>query len=197
MLYNLYRWVLSLAARPTAPAWLAFIAFVESSVFLVPADVLLLPMLLTRPDRSYRYALIATIASVAGGVAGWAIGYFAYDAIARPILGFYGKLAEFEHMKAAVNGWWILLMMTTSGLAHLPPIKLVTILSGVVHLSLPVFVVLAAITRGARFFQLAYLLRRFGERIGLFVEKRLSQVAAVCLVLVIVAFLIGRFAVSQ
>lgn len=86
MLNNLYKWVLSLANRPTAPAWLAFIAFVESSIFLVPADALLLPMLLARPERSYRYALIATVASVAGGIAGWALGYFAYDAIAKPIL---------------------------------------------------------------------------------------------------------------
>lgn len=193
MLQKLYRWVLSLADRPAALAWLAFIAFVESSVFLVPADALLLPMLLARPERGYRYALIATIASVAGGIAGWALGYFAYDAIARPILAFYGKLAEFEHLKASVNGWWIPLLMTTSGLTHLPPIKLVTILSGVVHLSLPVFIALALITRGARFFLLAYLLRRFGMRIGLFLEKRLSQVTVICLGFVAVVFLISRF----
>ncbi|MBN9034192.1 MAG: hypothetical protein BGO05_10490 [Rhizobiales bacterium 63-7] len=192
MLNNLYKWVLSLANRPTAPAWLAFIAFVESSIFLVPADALLLPMLLARPERSYRYALIATVASVAGGIAGWALGYFAYDAIAKPILGFYGKLAEFEHLKASVNGWWIMLMMTTSGIAHLPPIKLVTILSGVVHLSLPIFIALATVTRGARFFLLAYLLRRFGERVGLFIERRLNQIAVLVLVMAIFVFLVSR-----
>ena len=116
------------------------------------------------------------------------------DAAAKPILAFYGKLAEFEQLKASVNGWRILLLMVALGIAHLPPIKLVTILPGVVHVGLPVFVALAAVTRGARFFLLAYLLRRFGMRIGLFLEKRLSQITAICLALVAVIVLIGRFA---
>ena len=96
MLRRLYDWTLSLAARKSAEWWLAIIAFVESSVFLVPADVLFLPMALARPDRAYRYAGIATTASVLGGVAGWMLGYFAYETIAKPILEFYGKLEGFE-----------------------------------------------------------------------------------------------------
>ena len=78
MLRRLYDWTLSLAARKSAEYWLAFIAFIESSVFLVPADVLFLPMALARPDRAYRYALIATVASVLGGIAGWMLGHYAY-----------------------------------------------------------------------------------------------------------------------
>ena len=96
MLRKLYDWTLSLAARKTAEAWLAVIAFIESSVFLVPADVLFLPMALARPDRAYRYALIATIASTLGGIAGYLLGYFAYEAVAKPVLAFYGKLDEFR-----------------------------------------------------------------------------------------------------
>ena len=88
MLRGLYDWTLSLAARKSAEWWLAFIAFVESSVFLVPADVLYLPMALLRPDRAYRYARIATVASVLGGIAGWFSGQYAYDAVARPSLEF-------------------------------------------------------------------------------------------------------------
>ncbi|TGS20997.1 DedA family protein, partial [Mesorhizobium sp. M2D.F.Ca.ET.185.01.1.1] len=83
--------------------WLAFIAFVESSVFLVPADVLYLPMALSKPERAYRYALIATVASVLGGIFGWFIGHYAYDAVARPILEFYGKYDEFEQLRSSAG----------------------------------------------------------------------------------------------
>lgn len=100
MIKKLWAWTLSLAARKSAEVWLAMIAFVESSVFLVPADVLFLPMAIAKPERAYRYALTATLASVAGGVAGWALGFFAYAAIAKPILAFYGKLDAFEAMAA-------------------------------------------------------------------------------------------------
>ena len=132
MLRRLYDWTLSLAARKSAEWWLAFIAFVESSVFLVPADVLYLPMALSRPDRAYRYALIATAASVLGGIAGWFLGHYAYEAIAKPVLEFYGKLDEFEALRTSSGTGFILLMLVTSGVAHLPPIKVVTILSGVI-----------------------------------------------------------------
>ena len=96
MLRALYDWTLSLAARKSAERWLAVIAFVESSIFLVPADVLFLPMSLAKPARAYRYALVATLASTLGGIAGYALGYFAYEAIAKPILLFYGKLERYK-----------------------------------------------------------------------------------------------------
>ena len=100
MLRKLYAWTLSLAGRKAAEAWLALIAFVESSIFLVPADVLFLPMALARPERVYRYAFVATAASVAGGIAGWLLGFYAYESIAKPILAFYGKLDTFEQLKS-------------------------------------------------------------------------------------------------
>ena len=90
MLHKLYDWTFSLAARKTAQVWLAVIAFIESSIFLVPADVLFIPMALAKPERAYRFALIATIASTLGGIAGYFLGYLAYETIARPILNFYG-----------------------------------------------------------------------------------------------------------
>ncbi|AHG47075.1 membrane protein [Rhizobium leguminosarum bv. trifolii CB782] len=179
MLRRLYDWTMSLAARKSAEVWLAVIAFVESSVFLVPADVLFLPMALAKPERSYRYALIATVASVLGGIAGWALGFYAYETVARPVLEFYGKLEAFEQMKAYVTYEWILLLLVTSGLAHLPPIKIVTILSGVIHVNLGLFIVSAIVARGARFLFLAWLLRRFGEPIRDFIEKRLGQIVGI------------------
>src|SRR5262245_12064573 len=126
MLRSLYDWTLSLAARKSAEWWLAIIAFVESSIFLVPADVLFLPMALSKPERAYRYALVATTASVLGGIAGWLLGYFAYEAIAKPVLDFYGKLDEFEQLRQSAGYGLVLLLLVTSGLAHLPPIKVVT-----------------------------------------------------------------------
>ena len=181
MLRRLYDWTMSLAGRKSAEVWLAVIAFVESSVFLVPADVLYLPMGLAKPERAYRYALVATVASVLGGIAGWALGYYAYDAIARPVLEFYGKLGAFEQLRLYIHDEWeiLLLLLVTSGLAHLPPIKVVTILAGVIHMNLGFFVISAIIARGARFFFLAWLLRRYGEPIRHFIDKRLAQVTGI------------------
>ncbi|MBB3463426.1 YqaA family protein [Rhizobium sp. BK377] len=193
MLRRLYDWTMSLASKKSAEVWLAVIAFVESSVFLVPADVLFLPMALAKPERSYRYAIVATVASVLGGIAGWALGYYAYEAVARPVLEFYGKLDQFEQMKSYVTYETILLLLVTSGLAHLPPIKIVTILSGVIHVSLPLFIVSAIIARGARFLFLAWLLRRYGEPIRHFIEKRLGQIVGVGAAVVIVLYLAYRY----
>jgi membrane protein YqaA with SNARE-associated domain len=178
MLRKLYDWTISLAARKTAEVWLAVIAFIESSIFLVPADVLFLPMALARPDRAYRLALIATIASTLGGIAGYFLGYFAYQTIAQPILEFYGKLEAFESLRACTDENTIALLLVTSGLAHLPPIKVVTILAGVVHTSFLVFVLSCILARGARFFALAWALKKFGEPIRIFIERRLGLIAA-------------------
>lgn len=178
MLRTLYDWTLSLAARRSAEWWLAFIAFIESSIFLVPADVMFLPMALARPQRAYRYALVATIASTLGGIAGYFVGYLAFEAVARPVLELYGKLDDFEQLRSCASTETLLLFLTTSGLAHLPPIKVVTILAGVAQISFTLFVVSCIVFRGARFFALAFALRRWGEPIKAFIEKRLGLIAA-------------------
>ncbi|NGO51666.1 YqaA family protein [Allomesorhizobium camelthorni] len=194
MLRTLYDWTLSLAARKSAEWWLAFIAFVESSVFLVPADVLYLPMALSRPDRAYRYALVATVASVLGGIAGWFIGFYAYETIARPVLEFYGKLDAFDALRLSSGTGFILLMLVTSGLAHLPPIKVVTILAGVIGFPLGWFVLSAIVARGARFLFLAWLLRSYGEPIRHFIEKRLGLIAGAGAAAVILLYILVRYA---
>ncbi len=193
MIRRLYDWVLSLAGRKSAEAWLAVIAFIESSVFLVPADVLFLPMALARPERAYRYAFVATAASVAGGVLGWLIGYYAYEAIARPILEFYGNLDSFEAMRGTASADFILLLLVTSGLAHLPPIKVVTILSGAANVSLGLFIASAIVARGARFLALAWLLRRFGAPIREFIEKRLEWLAAAAAAVILLLYFGYRY----
>jgi membrane protein YqaA with SNARE-associated domain len=193
MLRRLYDWTMSLAARKSAEKWLAVIAFIESSVFLVPADVLYLPMALARPQKAYRYALIATVASVLGGIAGWFLGYYAFETVAKPILEFYGKFDAFERLRTSVDYQMVLLLLVTSGLAHLPPIKVVTILSGVAHINIWLFIVSAIVARGARFLLLAWLLKRYGEPIRDFIERRLGQIAGVSAAVLIVLYVAYRY----
>jgi membrane protein YqaA with SNARE-associated domain len=191
MLKRLYDWTLSLAARESAEWWLGIISFVESSIFLVPAEALLVPMGLARPERAYRYALIATVGSVLGGIAGWLLGYYAYELVARPVLEFYGSLDKFEMLRSSSSRDAILLMLITSGAAHLPPMKVVTILSGAAAVNGWLFVASAIVARGGKFFLIAWLLRRYGEPIRHFIEKRLGLIAlAVVLALVLIYFAI-------
>ena len=194
MLRRLYDWTLQKAASPAAEFWLAFIAFIESSIFLVPADVLFVPMALAIPKRAYRYALVATLASTAGGIAGYYLGHFAYGEIAKPILAFYGKLEAFEQLRSSASKDAVLLLLVTSGLAHLPPIKVVTILSGVVGVNIWLFIASCLVARGARFFVLAWAFERFGEPIRHFIERRLGWIAGAIAALVIVLYAIVRYA---
>lgn len=193
MLRGLYDWTLSLAARKSAEWWLAFIAFVESSVFFIPADVLYLPMALSRPDRAYRYAITATVASVLGGIAGWLIGHYAFDTIARPILEHFGGIAAFERWQTSGTGL-MLLLLVTSGLAHLPPIKVVTILAGALQVPLLIFIASAVVARGARFLLLAWLLRRYGEQIRDFIEKRLGTISGAAAAVLILLYILVKYA---
>jgi membrane protein YqaA with SNARE-associated domain len=192
MLRRLYDWTLSLSARKSAEWWLWIIAFVESSVFFVPAEVLFVPMGLARPERAYRYAIIATVGSVLGGIFGWYLGYYAYELVARPMLEFYGSLDAFEVLRSSSSRDAILLMLITSGLAHLPPMKVVTILSGAAAVNLWLFIASAIAARGIRFAVFAWLLRRYGEPIREFIEKRLGLMAAGAAAIVIVLYLVVR-----
>ena len=193
MLKRLYDWTLSLAARPNAELWLAVIAFVESSVFLVPADVLFVPMALARPTKAMRYAVIATVASTLGGIAGYLIGLYGYETVARPILEFYGKLAAFEHLRTCAGRETTMIMLVTSGLSHLPPIKVVTILAGVINVGLIFFIVSCLLFRGARFLALAILIRRYGDPIREWIAQRLGLIAALAAGVLVVLYLALRF----
>lgn len=195
MLKKLGDWTISLAGRRSAEYWLALIAFVESSVFLIPADVLFVPMAMIKREKAYRYALIASLFSVLGGIAGWLIGHFAYEAIAKPVLEFYGKYETFEVLRSNTSMEIILLLLVTSGISHLPPIKVVTILAGVVGMNIWIFILSAIITRSARFFLLAWLIHRFGETVLEYILPRLKWfVVGGCIALVI-AYLIYKIMV--
>ena len=193
MLKRLYDWTLSLAARKSAEWWLFFLAVVESSVFVIPAEVLFVPMGIARPERVYRYAVIATVGSVLGAIVGWILGYYAYEYIARPMLSFYGNIETFERLRGSDSRDYVLLMLITSGLAHLPPMKVVSIASGALAVNLPLFVGASIVARGARFAAMAWLLRRYGEPIREFIEKRLGLIAGLAAAVLILLFVAVKF----
>jgi membrane protein YqaA with SNARE-associated domain len=191
MLRRLYDYVILLAETPHALWALAFVSFVESSVFPIPPHVMLIPMVIARPDR---WALIAGVcagASVAGGVAGYALGAFAFDAIGLPVLEFYGYDEKFESFSVRYNefGAWAVLV---GGLTPFP-FKIITILSGATGLSFAVFLVSSIIARGAIFFVVAGLLRLIGPPIREFIERRLGLMAALFVILLFGGFVAAKY----
>lgn len=190
MLRRLYDWTIRLAERRDALWVLAAVSFIESSVFPIPPDVLLVPMIIATPRRAFLIATVATIASVAGGMLGYAIGAFFFDAVGAPVLQFYGYTDRFEQFRTAYNDWgaWAVLIAGISPF----PYKVITILSGVTGLDFAIFAVASVIARAVRFYLEAALLWKFGPPVRVFVEKRLGLVATLFLVL-----LLGGFAVAK
>jgi membrane protein YqaA with SNARE-associated domain len=190
MLRRLYLRTLALAASPRAPWWLAAIAFAEASFFPIPPDALLIPMALARPDRAWRLALVCTVASVTGGALGYFIGYAVFDQLARPLIELYGYGPRFAAFQAlyAQYGVWIIVI---KGLTPIP-YKIVTIASGAAHFDFAVFMAASLVTRGARFFLVATLLRFFGVPVRDFIERRLTLVTSLLAAGVVGGFLILR-----
>jgi membrane protein YqaA with SNARE-associated domain len=183
MLRRLYDWTIDLAAGPHAIWALIVVSFAESSFFPLPPDILLIPMMLARPSAAWRLAAYATLASVAGGLLGYAIGSYGFDLIGRPILEFSHAMGRYDALRAAFDQWgvWIIIL---KGMTPIP-YKLVTIASGVAHFNLAAFVGASIVSRSIRFFLLAALLWWFGPAVRDFIEKRLMLVTtgfAVCLV---------------
>ena len=172
MLQRLYQRVLALSASPRAPWWLAFISFVEASCFPIPPDVLLVPMALARPDRAWRLALICTIASVAGGALGYFIGYALFNVVAAPLLHAYHYDAAFKAFQDTFAKYGVAIILV-KGLTPIP-YKIVTIASGFAGYNFVAFVLLSLLTRGVRFFAEAFLLKRYGPRARVMIEKRLG-----------------------
>ncbi len=190
-LRGLYLWTLRQAASPHALWILAAVAFIESSIFPIPPDILLIPMVIAMRDRAWLIAGICTVASVAGGMAGYGIGYFLYESLGQAILEFYGKLEKFESFQALYNEWgaWIVMM---AGLTPFP-YKVITIASGVTGLNVVTFTIFSIIARGIRFFFIAWLLWKFGAPIKTFIEKYLGLLTIVFFVLLFAGFLVLKF----
>ena len=191
MLRRLYDWVMSLAATRHAERALAAIAFIESSVFPIPPDVLIIPMVIAERRKWIRIALISTVGSVLGAFLGYAIGALFFDVIGQPILAFYGKADAFAELTVKYNAWggWAVLVAALTPF----PYKVITIFSGVTGLNLVVFTLVSIVGRGARFFLIAFLLNRYGAPIKTFIEKHLGLLFTVFMILLIGGFVAIRY----
>lgn len=191
MIRRLYNWTLSLAGRKNALALLAVVALVESSIFPIPPDVLILPMILAAREKAWKIAAVATVASVVGGLVGYAIGLFLFETVGQPLVSLYGYSDDFTQFQDLYQEWgaWIVF---SAGLTPLP-YKVVTIASGAVALDPLVFVIASILARGLRFYVEAALLWRFGPSIKSFVEKRLGLVTLAMFILLFGGFVAAGF----
>lgn len=188
---RLYDWMLRMAEHPNALWVLAVIAFAEASVFPIPPDVLMIPMIIARPRRAWLIASIAMVASVSGGLLGYAIGALAFDSLGEPILTAMGKadsMAQFNEAFVDAGFWAVL------GAGITPfPFKVITIMAGWTGMPLATFIITAVIARGIRFYLVATLLWYFGAPIRAFIEQRLGLVFTVFFIVLIGAFFLIRF----
>lgn len=192
MIRALYDWMLRLAGHRHADKALGGISFVESSFFPIPPDVMLIPMVMANRQKWWYFALICTLASVAGAVLGYAIGALAYEWLGKPILEFYGKQDAFAELADTYNSEWGLLAVFAGAVTFLP-YKLFTIFSGTTGLNFALFIVISIIGRGLRFFLVAFLLFKFGAPIQTFVERWLNWLFFLGLILLIGGFVLVRF----
>jgi len=186
MLRNLYDRTVQLANHPSALWVLAIVAFTESSFFPIPPDVMLIPMVLANPRKAWLFAGVCTVASVAGGFFGYAIGYFFFETAGKWVIDAYGLQAAFENFKELFNEWG--LWATVIGGLTPVPYKLVTIASGAAHFDLLTFGLASLVTRGGRFFVVAALLYFIGDPIRLFVEKHLTLVTTAFVAILLAGF---------
>ena len=187
MIQRMYDWTLLMAEHPRALWALAFVAFIESSFFPIPPDLLLIPLVLAAPTRAFGIAFIAVVASVAGGVFGYLIGAFAFEAIGKPILDSLGKTGSITEFNTNFNayGLWAVLIAGVTPF----PFKVITIMSGWTSMPFGVFLVSAVIARSLRFFAVAALLYFFGSSIRNFIERRLGLVFTLFVAILIVGLL--------
>ncbi|MFB9150316.1 YqaA family protein [Roseovarius ramblicola] len=191
MLRALYDWTIRMADRPHALWVLAVISFAESSVFPIPPDVLMIPMILARPSRAWLIAAVALVSSVLGGMLGYAIGAFAYESIGQPILTTLGKDEAMAAFNTRFNdfGFWAVL---TAGVTPFP-YKVITIMSGWTAMPLGTFIATSILARSLRFFLVAGLLWKFGAPIRDFIERRLGLLTILFVLLLFGGFYLTRY----
>jgi membrane protein YqaA with SNARE-associated domain len=191
MMRRLYDWMMGMAGSPRAPWALAIVSFIESSFFPIPPDVMLIPMVLRDRAKAWWYATIATVASVLGGLLGYAIGYFFFEAIGKPILNFYGKEHALDSFIQFVHEYGVEAVII-KGMTPIP-FKVVTIAAGVAKMDLLAFVGASIIARAMRFYLVAALLYFFGQPIREFIEHRLTLVTTVFVVVLVGGFVAVKY----
>ena len=193
MFKNLLKKTVALAAHKSATTYLAFVCFIESIFFPIPPDVMIVPMTIARSKDWIKIATTASIASVVGGCAGYAIGHFFYKEVGIPIFEFYGfeGFTAFKEQVSIGKGYWAwIVLLVIAGFTPVP-FKLLTISSGFINFNFLVFIVVASLTRGSRFFILAGLIRFFGHRIIPYIEKRSMKVLVVLTILLLLGFFVA------
>ena len=190
MLKRLYDWTLELATRPWALWAMAFVSFIESSVFPITPLVMVVPMILARPDRAWLIASVCTLASVAGGAFGWWIGAVAFEEVGRPVLEFYGKAGKFEEISAKFNEFGVEAVLIAAVTPF--PYKVVTIFSGVTGLNLGTLIAASLVGRGIQFFGVALVIWYFGDRAKALIEKHMTLVAILSAILLIGGFVLVK-----
>jgi membrane protein YqaA with SNARE-associated domain len=186
LLKNIYNKILLISAKPKAEIFLGSIAFIESSFFPIPPDLLLLPMALARPLKWIRLAIIATFFSVLGGVFGYFIGVFLWDTIGQSIIDFYHLENQFDVFRNNYNEKGALIVFI-AGFTPIP-YKLITISSGGMHLDLMTFIVASLLSRGARFFILTGIIRIFGDTAKKIIDKYFGILTLIIGLIIIIIF---------
>ena len=187
MFRRLYDRTITLSEHPHALRWLAVVSFAESSFFPIPPDVMMIPMIIAQRAKAWLIATVCMVASVLGGMAGYALGFFAFAAIGEPLLEFYGYSEKFLEFTGEFNdyGAWIVFVFGITPF----PYKVITIASGVTGLDIVTFTAASIAARGIRFYLEAALLWYFGPPVRAFIEKRLEWVVTGVLVLVVAGFI--------
>ena len=191
MMRRMYDWMMGMAGSPRAPWALAVVSFIESSFFPIPPDVMLIPMVLSDRQKAWWYATVATVASVLGGLLGYAIGFFFFETIGKPILAFYGKEHALDTFIQFVHTYGVPAVIIKG--ATPIPFKVVTIAAGVAHMDLLAFIGASIIARAMRFYLVAALLYFFGQPIREFIERRLTLVTTVFVVVLVSGFVAVKY----
>ncbi len=188
---RLFNRVMALSRHRHAMAALAGVSFVESSVFPIPPDAMLVPMVLSKPRQAFWIATVCTVASVLGGMLGYYIGYGLWQAIGNPIMTMYGYDENFKRFAENYNEWgaWIVF---SAGITPFP-YKVITIASGLAHLDLVTFIVASVLSRGLRFFGIACLLYWFGDAIRTYIERNLGKLTILFVVSLFAGFLLIKW----
>lgn len=185
-LRGLYEWTMAKAAHPHAQGWLAFFCFIESSFFPIPPHPLLGLMCLAEPKKAIRFALIATIASVLGGLFGYFIGYFLYEAIGVWLIGALGLTESFPVAACHIREQGAAAVFLAAGTPI--PFKLMTITAGFIEMNLVTFLLAALAGRALIFMVVGVLFQFFGAPIKAVIDKYLGTVTTIFVILVVAGF---------
>ena len=191
MMRRLYDWMMQMAGHRLAPHALFWVSFIESSIFPIPPDVMLIPMVMRERLKAWFYATICTVGSVLGGIAGYAIGFYLLEYIGQPVLKLYGLEGKWGQLSEwfAMWGVWVLLVKGPTPF----PYKVLTIFAGAMHMNLLAFIGASIASRSLRFFLVAGLIYWYGEPIRDFIERRLNLLATLFAVVLIGSFVAIKY----